>query len=1530
MFILIVAIAAFWLASDVANAAGITHTVNTTTDNSVDTNPGDGSCTDTNGRCSLRAAIMEANATSGSATIIVPAGTYTLTSSLSITSNVTIIGAGGNSNGDPKSTIIQAGSSAGSGTGRVFDINPNLDKDLNVTIQSVWVRYGKASGGYGGGGIAADAGEHAAVANTIHIDNCYISDNTSSTSDGGGGLNLTSGKSNGFLKVTRTTVSNNTALAGNGGGIYVQSYGLFQLDASTIENNSSAAGIGGGLYLEGTGGSYITNSTIAQNTASSLTNGMGGGIYTNSSLTLDNSTINGNTATLNGGGVYVNSALASLFRNNTINANKSTSGNGGGIHVQANAVNVELHNNIVVGNSKSGGTASDISGNPLKVASSTNNLVGTGGAGGLTNGTNGNQTGVTIVLLGPLANNGGATKTQALLPGSPALDAGDNANGPVSVNDQRGFARKAHGAGADISQIIDIGAFEANPTIQKIADKTMNGGDTLQIPFYVGDVSLGTVTTTATSGDTILLPAAGMSISGTGARRTLNVTPALGQQGTTAVTITATSSVTSQSVTVTFNLTVQALPDLDIKMSHTGNFHQNQIGAQYTITVKNIGNANTSGTVTVRDTPPADLTITSMNGSGWTCQTLTFTCTRSDILAPGSSYPSITVTADVAGNASTSFTNVASVAGGGDPNSTNNISSDPTIVESNSTISPTTGSFDKKLSAQADVSTTMTLNGNTLISIVNGGTALVSGTDYTATGNTLTIKKEYLAAQPDGTTMLVFSFNAGATQTLTITVSDTTPQNSTINPTMGSFDKKLSVQSDVSTTMTLNGNTLSSIANSGVALVLGTDYTVSGNTLTIKKEYLATMPLGTTSLTFNFSAGATQTLTITVSDTTPQNSTISPATGSFDKKLSAQADVSTTMTLNGNTLSSIVNGGIALVSGTDYTGTGNTLTIKKEYLATMPLGTTVLTFNFSAGATKTLTITVSDTTTALSAPTNFRATAGDRQVALSWNSVTGATYYAIYEGMATGIYNGTPIATVTSTTYNVTSLMNGVTFYYAVKAGNTLESSSYSNEAMATPNVSVRSDSTISPTTGSFDKKLPAQADVITTMTLNGNTLSSIVNGATALVPGTAYTVSGSTVTIKKEYLATMPLGTTVLTFNFSAGATQTLTITVSDTTPKNSAISPTTGSFDKKLSAQADVITTMMLNGNTLSSIAKGTTPLVLGTDYTVSGSTVTIKKGYLSTQPLGTTALTFGFSAGATQTLTITVSDTTSQDRSSGPSLSNNTDLKVLKFVVDGKELSISPDRVVETGAEQIEIHAEASDPGSTVSVQAETLVGSKRIHLSEGDNAVVVSVKAPDGTVKSYTYTIHRTVLKTTPSCMFTDISGHWAAAQICEAALSGIAQGDSAHRFHPDDAVTRAEFVTMLIRALEVPSTETTALSFTDQDDIPKWAQQAIRYAVSHGIVDGYPDGAFRPQNTLSRMEVAVLIAKALKLKIDLTSRSAFEDDSNIPAWAKPYVQADVQQGILQGREYNRFMPNDNTTRAEAVTIILRVMKTLKSN
>ncbi|MBW7461937.1 xyloglucanase, partial [Paenibacillus sepulcri] len=139
-------------------------------------------------------------------------------------------------------------------------------------------------------------------------------------------------------------------------------------------------------------------------------------------------------------------------------------------------------------------------------------------------------------------------------------------------------------------------------------------------------------------------------------------------------------------------------------------------------------------------------------------------------------------------------------------------------------------------------------------------------------------------------------------QNLAVEVGDPNAPNSTINPSAADFDKKESEQSDVTTTVALNGNELIRITNGAAALTAGTDYTIADNEVAIKKEYLAAQPLGTTNLTFSFSGGAARTLAVTIKDTTTRNSAVNPPTISFDKKQSVQADVSTTMELRGNQL----------------------------------------------------------------------------------------------------------------------------------------------------------------------------------------------------------------------------------------------------------------------------------------------------------------------------------------------------------------------------------------------------------------------------------------------------------------------------------------------------------------------------------------------------------------------------------------------------------------------------------------------------
>ncbi len=156
---------------------------------------------------------------------------------------------------------------------------------------------------------------------------------------------------------------------------------------------------------------------------------------------------------------------------------------------------------------------------------------------------------------------------------------------------------------------------------------------------------------------------------------------------TAAATVTNSVAVTGGSQTYTANdtatdpTTVVQVPDLAVTKTHAGNFKQRQTGKSYSIAVRNAGGTATSGTVTMIDMIPTGLTATAIRGNGWNCVLATLTCTRSDALSAAASYPVMTVTVNVASDAPASVTNIATVSGGGQLNTANDVASNPTIID---------------------------------------------------------------------------------------------------------------------------------------------------------------------------------------------------------------------------------------------------------------------------------------------------------------------------------------------------------------------------------------------------------------------------------------------------------------------------------------------------------------------------------------------------------------------------------------------------------------------------------------------------------------------------------------------------------------------------------------------------------------------------------------------------------------------------------------------------------------------------------
>ncbi len=400
-----------------------------------DVDPGNGTCATSIGECTLRAAVEEIdflfNGCYGSCTvdtdlhtISVPAGTYFVYDVLGVGGNVIIDGAG------QGWTIIM-----GQGSG-VFFITPGS------TIQIKELTITNGIEGTGGGvnnqgdltlsdvavtGSSATVGMGGGIRNSDQLTLARVTVSGNSAVQGGGGISNDDGAT---LTIFDSTISGNsvTGVDQAGGGIYnsgASTPGTVTIDRSTLSGNT--APFGGGLFNYGE--TWLANVTISGNSATTILSAGGGAINNNGSATLDlkNVTISDNTTTT--AMALVN--VATLNIAHTIVANNT----GGDCYFVGGTLTPPPHHNL-----DSDGTC--FSGIP-------SNLINTN------------------PLLGPLSENGGLTQTYALQYGSPAIDAGDAINGCKSggvllTTDQRSWPRTVDGD-VDGVAVCDIGAFEAEP-----------------------------------------------------------------------------------------------------------------------------------------------------------------------------------------------------------------------------------------------------------------------------------------------------------------------------------------------------------------------------------------------------------------------------------------------------------------------------------------------------------------------------------------------------------------------------------------------------------------------------------------------------------------------------------------------------------------------------------------------------------------------------------------------------------------------------------------------------------------------------------------------------------------------------------------------------------------------------------------------------------------------------------------------------------------------------------------------------------
>jgi CSLREA domain-containing protein len=386
-------------------APGAAFSVDSTAD-AVDMTPGDGICAAAGGACTLRAAIQESNALSGTSHVItVPAGTFTMT----IPGRGETAGATGDFNIHGYVRITGAGAAAtildGAGVDRLFEASSGGLSLADLTIQN-----GNPGNGFGGGILITGP--------NLILTRAIVTSNTTGFNGGGLAIRL------GTLIVTQSTIALNTA-GSFSGGLYLSS--VTAAVVRTAITGNTATHVGGGV-----GVSSLADPSYAG---------------APSTVSIGNTTISGNSSS-SGGALYLPCCNTVELSNDTIAANSS----GSNAAVEIYSAQVQVRNTIISGNT--GGSAPNclvyVAGTLTSLG---NNLEFPGTSCGFSLPSDRRAD----PMLGALASNGGPTQTHAIAVGSPAVGAGADAAcsaTPVSGVDQRGVTRPkgAH---------CDIGAYES-------------------------------------------------------------------------------------------------------------------------------------------------------------------------------------------------------------------------------------------------------------------------------------------------------------------------------------------------------------------------------------------------------------------------------------------------------------------------------------------------------------------------------------------------------------------------------------------------------------------------------------------------------------------------------------------------------------------------------------------------------------------------------------------------------------------------------------------------------------------------------------------------------------------------------------------------------------------------------------------------------------------------------------------------------------------------------------------------------------
>ncbi|QGQ99931.1 hypothetical protein EHS13_02800 [Paenibacillus psychroresistens] len=461
--------------------------------------------------------------------------------------------------------------------------------------------------------------------------------------------------------------------------------------------------------------------------------------------------------------------------------------------------------------------------------------------------------------------------------------------------------------------------------------------------------------------------------------------------------------------------------------------------------------------------------------------------------------------------------------------------------------------------------------------------------------------------------------------------------------------------------------------------------------------------------------------------------------------------------------------------------------------------------------------------------------------------------------------------------------------------------------------------SAISPTTGSFDKKISTQADLTTRMMLNGNTLSGIANDGTLLVSGIDYTVSANVITIKKGYLAVQPVGTITLTITFSGGSTQTLTIIVSDTTSDsppsggnngdNTPTQPATPTPDPANTSNSEVevlvngkvenagkATTTKVNGQTVTTVvldskkleeklaAEGQHALITIPVNTKSDVVIGVLDGQMVKNMEQKQAVVEIKTENATYTLPAQQINISALSEQFGTSVQ----LQDIKIQIEISKPTADTMKLVESSAAKgeftlvvspLNFTVKATNGDTTIEVSKFNAYVERTIAIPDGvdPNKITTGVVIDsDGSVRHVPTKIviidgkHYAKVNSLTNSLysivwhpleFKDVTQHWAKDAVNDMGSRMVISGIGNDMFNPDQDITRAEFAAIMVRGLGL-KLENGSSPFADVKTTD-WYSSAVQTAYAYSLISGFEDGSFHPMDKITREQAMTIIAKAMK-------------------------------------------------------------------